>query len=593
MIKRIGAMLLLATMIMSMLILPAQAAGSKVTRGEARLRKDTSTATNSNVLAVIPGGTEISVLGTSGGWTKTMYNGHTGYVATDLLMELTRSGYYPLKFDDNNPFVAEMQKRLTELGYYSGRADGEFGQDTLDAVKAFQKANKMTQDGIAGGETQRVMYSDQAKSSTGETSGTSSSGGINTPVSDGSTSETLKVGSRSDSVKRLQQRLGDLGYYSGKADGIFGASTEKAVIDFQKRAGLTTDGKAGSVTQTLLYATGAPTASGSTASTGSTTESTYTTYKQGMTNDGIKKLQQRLKDLGYMTANPTGYFGTQTAEAVRRFQAKHYLTVDGIAGSETQSRIFASDAEKAITVPDDSKTYAVLKEGMKSSAVTTMQKRLKELGYFNTDATGTFGSVTKTAVVAFQKKNGLTADGIAGSATLNRLYGANAIAASAGSSSAASGIGKIQGPSTSQVKLLHWFKEVKPALSSSSVVLVYDPVSGYGFKIKSLSRGNHFDSEPLTAEDTKYLNAAFGGVTTWTPKAVYVQLPSGVWTLATMHNTPHLSGNINDNNFDGHLCIHFLRDMAECKINDPNYGVQHQNAIREAWKKMTGIVITD
>ena len=66
---------------------------------------------------------------------------------------------------------------------------------------------------------------------------------------------------------------------------------------------------------------------------------------------------------------------------------------------------------------------------------------------------------------------------------------------------------------------------------------------------------------------------AFGNTNTWTPKPVYVKLPSGTWTLASMHNVPHLSGSIKDNGFDGHLCVHFLRDMDECKQNDPNYGV--------------------
>ena len=40
-----------------------------------------------------------------------------------------------------------------------------------------------------------------------------------------------------------------------------------------------------------------------------------------------------------------------------------------------------------------------------------------------------------------------------------------------------------------------------------------------------------------------------------------------------------------------HLCVHFLRDMDECQKNDPNYGVQNQNAIRKKWKELTGITV--
>ena len=58
--------------------------------------------------------------------------------------------------------------------------------------------------------------------------------------------------------------------------------------------------------------------------------------------------------------------------------------------------------------------------------------------------------------------------------------------------------------------------------------------------------------------------------------------------MASMHDRPHLTGSITDNGFDGHLCVHFLRDMSECKANDPNYGVTNQNAIRQAWLALTG-----
>ena len=63
----------------------------------------------------------------------------------------------------------------------------------------------------------------------------------------------LTVGAKGDDVSRLQQRLKDLGYLSGKVDGQFGGGTKRAVIAFQRRNGLTTDGVAGQETQTKLY----------------------------------------------------------------------------------------------------------------------------------------------------------------------------------------------------------------------------------------------------------------------------------------------------------------------------------------------------
>ena len=50
-----------------------------------------------------------------------------------------------------------------------------------------------------------------------------------------------------------------------------------------------------------------------------------------------------------------------------------------------------------------------------------VQRRLKEWGYYNGKVDGVFGKATKSAVIAFQKKNGLTADGVVGKATYKAL----------------------------------------------------------------------------------------------------------------------------------------------------------------------------
>ena len=58
------------------------------------------------------------------------------------------------------------------------------------------------------------------------------------------------------------------------------------------------------------------------------------------------------------------------------------------------------------------------KFGSRSQEVIEIQTRLKKWGYYNGNVDGIFGSATKKAVISFQKKNGLVADGIAGSKTL-------------------------------------------------------------------------------------------------------------------------------------------------------------------------------
>ena len=73
----------------------------------------------------------------------------------------------------------------------------------------------------------------------------------------------------------------------------------------------------------------------------------YTTLTEGMTDASVPALQQRLMDLYYMGVDETtDYFGPQTSQAIRYFQRKHGLTVDGAAGPETQALLFSDQAKE-------------------------------------------------------------------------------------------------------------------------------------------------------------------------------------------------------------------------------------------------------
>ena len=76
-----------------------------------------------------------------------------------------------------------------------------------------------------------------------------------------------------------------------------------------------------------------------------------------------------------------------------------------------------------ITAPERVETVyaAVLKQGNTGSNVKTMQRKLKNWGYYSGSIDGIFGKQTKSAVIYFQKRNGLVADGIVGPKTLSAL----------------------------------------------------------------------------------------------------------------------------------------------------------------------------
>ena len=160
--------------------------------------------------------------------------------------------YITLKNGDTGDAVKQMQVALNALGYSTNGADGKFGSGTENAVRLFQKANGLKQDGKAGTQTLTLLYQQydslQNGGTSGSTGGSSSGGSTSGSSLFGGNYATLEYGSRGDRVKTLQTALNQLGYSAGSADGKFGAGTQKAVTAFQKANGLTADGKAGRIT---------------------------------------------------------------------------------------------------------------------------------------------------------------------------------------------------------------------------------------------------------------------------------------------------------------------------------------------------------
>lgn len=275
--------------------------------------------------------------------------------------------------------------------------------------------------------------------------------GLATPTPATSTGEveTLRSGSEGQAVRQLQQRLKDLGYYSGSVDGKYGAGTVSAVQSFQGANNLSADGIAGRSTQAKLYSTSAiakkdapratatprPTSSSSSSSSsgssssGSSSSSSGSQYtngrtdiylKVGSTGAQVKILQNRLIVLGYLSGTADGDFEATTEAAVISFQKRNSIYSDGIAGPTTLAKLYSSSAKKASGVVAN---LGSLREGMNGSAVRSLQQKLRDLGYYSGSVDGDYGAGTQAAVMAYQSANNLTADGVAGKATLNAIYG--------------------------------------------------------------------------------------------------------------------------------------------------------------------------
>lgn len=160
--------------------------------------------------------------------------------------------------------VKQVQEALIKKGY-SVEADGVFGPKTDQAVKAFQKAEGLTVDGIVGPQTLAKLTADSSGSTQKEepvpqnttpaSSGTTSSGNL---------SRTLKLTNpfmKGEDVKQVQQKLSQNGI-SVDVDGIYGPDTKAAVQDFQRKNGLEVDGVVGPQTWAALSKQGSTPANG-------------------------------------------------------------------------------------------------------------------------------------------------------------------------------------------------------------------------------------------------------------------------------------------------------------------------------------------
>lgn len=113
--------------------------------------------------------------------------------------------------------------------------------------------------------------------------------------------------------------------------------------------------------------------------------------------------------------------------------------------------------ETAVEYTQPVMQVAVLKTGSTGSEVKEVQRRLKLWGYYKGAVDGQFGAGTKSAVIAFQKKNGLPADGVVGKSTYKALgmtKSYNMLVEQAGNINSSGSSGNVNGFSSSDVYLL-------------------------------------------------------------------------------------------------------------------------------------------
>ena len=241
--------------------------------------------------------------------------------------------YAPLAYGAQGESVSDIQERLKDLGYYTGKVSGNFLDGTRAAVRKFQKEYGLPETGEVDAATAAQLENAQYR--------------------------ILTSGDNGEDVSRLQNRLKELGYFSQKATGKYRAITANAVKAFQRQNGLEITGTADVDTQRALFGDNALADGASPTPTpgpdqdlgdvndmvlAGDGEATVEEYEKklsrGAKGENVKKVQTRLKELGFFDGPISGNYMNQTVAAVKAFQLQNGLEQTGKTDETTWNTLF-------------------------------------------------------------------------------------------------------------------------------------------------------------------------------------------------------------------------------------------------------------
>lgn len=293
--------------------------------------------------------------------------------------------------------------------------------------------------------------------------------------------------------------------------------------------------------------------------------------KMGDKGEHVEKLQRALQLQKCYTDVVDGSFGKLTQDALKTYQKKYNLTVTGEYDYKTSMKLFGKVAETSaandpqmsgISKISQIKTPKTTAKGDRGLHVKSLQQALKLKGFYKAAIDSSYGDKTIDAVTSFQKRNRLTADGIAGNSTIKKLFGQDAA------------------NYTIETEKLDWFKDGIFTIPKGATFSVKDVATGKTFSAVRWSGANHLDAEPASASDTKAVKEAFGGDWSWARRSILVKYGGHVYA-ASMNGMPHGTTVVDNNNFSGHFCIHFYNS----RTHDTNRVDQtHQNAVGAAMR---------
>lgn len=249
------------------------------------------------------------------------------------------------------------------------------------------------------------------------------------PIFPPPTPEGLGVGDVSRKVKRAEQLLQSLGFSTGTVDAKFSERTERALKKFQQSVGLPETGRLDDATFAKLK--GAR----------ERQRDHPDALARGQAGRDVKRMEERLKKLGYDTGRVDGVFDAKTAKAVRGFKADEDIGGPQEMAGKGMRRELRHDANALSHGPfrarrketaDNARLDARVAEraaqgfgvGSEGKAVEVVQRHLKAAGYDPSRVDGTFDERTAGALRAYQRREKIPVTGEVDATTWRHLKGA-------------------------------------------------------------------------------------------------------------------------------------------------------------------------
>ncbi|WP_332693769.1 peptidoglycan recognition protein family protein [Halalkalibacter lacteus] len=224
---------------------------------------------------------------------------------------------------DQGDDIKALQERLDEIGFHPGPIDGIFGPQTADAVMRFQRTASISVDGIVGPETREALRDYKPATEPIEHGSPTDEPDDREEMYRTETRRMLRLISpmmRGTDVQEVQGKIGSA------TDGIFGPETGARVREFQRSEGITEDGIVGPQTWRALDRIQQ--------SRGGRYQRLLSVQTPYIRGEDVKLIQRALN------VRVDGLYGPLTEQAVRKYQRREAIAVDGIVGSQTWRRLF-------------------------------------------------------------------------------------------------------------------------------------------------------------------------------------------------------------------------------------------------------------